>query len=546
MLLFAAVANVSATLLFQPLFDKGVVGRDGAILLPIVALQLSLLLARGVIAGIAFDLLARVSARLGQSLTLRIFDRLQGYSLSYFLSRPQAELLQLLRNDVVILEQSFGQLAGQAITASLQTLVIFVVLLGWEPRMAILCIVGFGAGAVLIWLASQLTNRALAREIDANASVADHVLMTLGLRGFFLRVSSSPGWGRLRLQQLLQRYRDVLVRRRVLPNWILVSGEGLSTVTYFCFYLIGAYIVTGGSLSIGSLVAMAAIVGYLIGSMNQLAPTYVGLGDAWLRLKRIEREFANHTALPESGTLVRPTLRGAFELDSVTVRYGKTVALKEVSFAICPGRITAIIGRSGAGKTTLTLLLLGLIEAENGRVIVDGAPLREWKREALWRHIGYMPQEPVLFHGCARDNIAAGRSLSESEIIAASFAAGIHNRLETAPEGYDFDVGENGYRFSAGERQRISLARALAGCPSVLILDEPTANLDAATEAWIHKTIVDQRNVGRSVIIVTHNPATLAIVDDVILLEKGNLVGCGPIAKPAIQALTAEMMRDHV
>ena len=546
MLLFAAVANVSATLLFQPLFDKGVVGREGAILVPIVALQLLLLLGRGIIAGIAFDLLARASARLGQSLTLRLFDRLEGQSMSYFMARPQAELLQLLRNDVVILEHSFGQLTGQAITATLQTLVIFVVLLRWEPRMAFLCVVGVGASAALIWLASQFTNRALAREIDANASIAEHLLRTLGLRGFFLRVSSSPDWGRLRLQQLLQRYRDALIRRRVLPNWVLVSGEGLSAVTYFSFYLIGAYIVTGGSVTVGSLVAMAAIVGYLIGSMNQLGPTYVGLGDAWLRLMRIERELANSATLPKSaGTFAPPTLRGAFALDCVTVRYGGTIAVREVSFGICPGRIIAVIGRSGAGKTTLTLLFLGIVEPDKGCVMADGVPLSEWRRETLWSHIGYVPQEPVLFHGSARDNIKAGRPLSESEVITASVAAGIHDRLAAAPEGYDFDVGENGYRLSAGERQRISLARALAGCPSMLILDEPTANLDAATEAWIQKTIIDQRNAGRSVIIVTHDPATLAIVDDVILLEKGLLVDFGSIANPAIRASAAEMMRDR-
>ncbi len=546
MLLLGTVANVSATLLFEPLFDKGVLGHQGSILVPIVALQMSLLLARGALAGIAFDLLARVSARLGQNITLRIFDHLQRHSLSYFLSRPQAELLQLLRADVVILEQSLGQLAGQAIIATLQTLVILFVMLAWEPRIALLCFVGLGASAALIWLASRLTNRALAGEIEANASIAEHLLMMLGLRGFFLRISSSPNWGSARLQHLLQRYHDALIRRRVLPNWVLVSGEGLSTITYFSFYLVGAYIVTGGSASTGSLVAMAALVGYLIGSMNQLAPTYVGLGDAWLRLGRIEREFDTDTALPEStDALVPQTLRGAFALDGVTVRYGSTVALCKISFAVCPGRITAIIGRSGAGKTTLTLLLLRLIEPANGQVTVDEIPIHRYQREALWRHIGYVPQEPILFHGPARENILAGRSLPESEIITASTAAGIHDRLSAAPDGYGADVGENGYRLSAGERQRISLARALAGRPSVLVLDEPTANLDAATEAGIHKTIIDQRNAGLTVIIVTHNPATLAIVDDVIVLDQGALVCCGPIADPAIQASVAEVMRDR-
>jgi ABC-type bacteriocin/lantibiotic exporter with double-glycine peptidase domain len=546
MLLLATVANVSAAMLFQPLLDKGVLGHEGSVLIPVVALQVFLLLARGVLAGIAFDLLARVSARLGQNLTLRIFDHLQQHSLSYFLDRPQAELLQLLRNDVVALELTLGQTAGQAIIATLQTLVTLLVIVAWEPRLALLCIVGLSAGAALIRLASRLTNRALGREIEANESIAGHLLMVLGMRGFLLRPSSSAVWARARLQQLLARYRDTLVRRRVLPNWVLVAGEQLGTVTYFGFYLAAAYLVAGGGATTGSLIAMAALVSYLIGSVNQLAPTYVGLGEARLRLGRIEEALATAPAWRDTGDApATPALRGAFALDRVTVRYRDVVALRDVSLAVHPGRITAVIGRSGAGKTTLTLLLLGLIEPDAGQVTIDGIAIHRYGREALWRQIGYVPQEPILFRGSARENIMVGRSLADAHIVAAAVEAGIHGRLAAAPEGYGADLGENGYRLSAGERQRIGLARALAGRPSVLVLDEPTANLDAATDALIRRTIVDQRNAGRTILVVTHSPATLAIADDVIVLDRGGLMCRGSTGDAAIQAWVSEAMRGH-
>jgi ABC-type bacteriocin/lantibiotic exporter with double-glycine peptidase domain len=542
LLVLATIANISATLLFRPLFDKGLAVREGEVLIRIMALQLSLLLVRSVLAGFAFDVFARVGARLGQRLTLMVFDHLLDHPLSYFLARPQAELLQVLRNDVLIVEQSFAQLIGQAIIATSQTLVIILVLLIWEPRIALLCLVGLGVSSAIIWFASRLTSRTLAAEIQANTSVAEHLLMILGLRGFFLRVSSSPAWARTRLQQLLQTYREAMVRRRVLPNWALVSGEGVGTITYFCFYLVAAFIVTGGNSTIGSLVAMAAMISYLIGSMSQLAPTYVGLADAWVRLSRLERELQDHRERRPDGCYDPLKLQGTFELNNVTVHYGETAALKAVSLSMSPGRIVAIVGPSGAGKTTVTLLLLGLIEPECGLVTADRVPLNAWKRDALWRNIGYVPQEPILIHGSARDNIAAGRLISEAQIIAASVAAGIHNRLSSDPAGYSVSLGENGFRLSAGERQRLALARALAGSPSVLVLDEPTANLDAGTEAVIHKTLADQRDAGRSVIVVTHNPSTLAIADDVIVLERGTLTGCGPIGDPAIQVLLSRIM----
>lgn len=546
LLLLATIATVSATLLFQPLFDRGVLDGEGAILVPTVLLQMALLLARGVLAGLAFDWLARASARLGRDLTLRIYDHLQRHSLSYFLDRSQADLLQVMRSDVLILETTLGQTVGQALIATLQTVIGLLVILIWEPRLALLCIVGFGAGATLIWFASRLTNRALQTEIAANAAVAEHLLATVGLRGFFLRVGAAPGWGRARLVDRLDRYCAALIRRRVPPSWALVSGEGLCTVTYFGFYLAGAYLAGGGKASAGALVALAALVSYLIGSMNQLAPTYVALGDAWLRLRRIEQELAIAPASPEPPDALTPNaLRGVFTLDRVTVRYGDTIALRDISLAIRAGAITAIIGRSGAGKTTLTLLLLKLIEPESGEVTIDAAPLRAFKREAVWRCIGYVPQEPVLFHGSARENVAAGRPLADAEIVAAAVAAGVHERFAAIPEGYDFDVGENGYRLSAGERQRLALARALAGQPSALVLDEPTASLDPATNAWIRHTIVAQRNAGRTVVVVTHNAATLAIADDVIVLDRGRLICAGPLPEPAVKAAAAEVMQDQ-
>jgi ABC-type bacteriocin/lantibiotic exporter with double-glycine peptidase domain len=368
--------------------------------------------------------------------------------------------------------------------------------------------------------------------------------MMLSLRGALLRVSASPDWGRSRLVQLLDRYRQMLVRRRVLPNWITVAGEGVSTATYFCFYLVGAYLVAGGTASAGSLIAMAALVSYLIGSMNQLAPTYVGLGDAWLRLGRLEKELSIAPSRREpEGSLIPQMLRGAFELKQATVRYRDAMALNNLSVVIEPGGITAITGSSGAGKTTLTMLLLGLIEPETGQVTVDGVGIGKYGRQTLWKHIGYVPQEPILFRGSARENIAVGRPIAETDIVTTNMKIGTHGRLAAAGEGYHSDLGESGFRLSGGERQRISLARALAGGPSVLVLDEPTANLDAATETLIRNILVDQRDAGRTVVIVTHNPAILAIADRVILLKQGQLVCSGSARDSSIQARLFEETR---
>jgi ABC-type bacteriocin/lantibiotic exporter with double-glycine peptidase domain len=241
--------------------------------------------------------------------------------------------------------------------------------------------------------------------------------------------------------------------------------------------------------------------------------------------------------------LAPQTLRGAFEFKQVTVRYRDAIALNNLSVVIEPGIITAIAGSSGAGKTTLTMLLLGLIEPEAGQVTVDGEGIEKYGRQTLWKHIGYVPQEPILFRGSARENIAVGRPIAETDLIATNIKIGTHDRLAAAGEGYDSDLGESGFRLSGGERQRLSLARALAGRPSVLVLDEPTANLDAATETLVRDILVDQRDAGRTIVIVTHNPAILAIADRVILLRQGHLVCDGSTQDSSIQARLFEETR---
>src|ERR1700692_2568890 len=150
-LLLATIANVLTALLFQPLFDNGVLGKQTSVLISVVALQMALFVARGALAGFAFDLFARASARLGQRLTLRVFDHIQTHSYSYFIDHPQSRLLQLLRNDVLVLEVSIGQTLGQAIVATLQTILALVVIFLWDPRLALLCMIGIATGATLIY-----------------------------------------------------------------------------------------------------------------------------------------------------------------------------------------------------------------------------------------------------------------------------------------------------------------------------------------------------------------------------------------------------------
>lgn len=522
MLALATAVGIAAALLFQPLFDQGLIGRNGGILLSVIGLQVGLMLLRILLTGTALDLFARAGARLGKRLTLRLYEHLQRHSLRYFLEKKQADLLQLLRADVSLIEESLGILTGWVVIGSFQAIGMLVVIVFWQPLMALVCLAGLVVGTMLTALAARVSNRGRIREIDSNIAVTEHLLSTLGVSGAMLRIGTAPRWATERMAAQLETHRLAMLSRRLLPQWIVNGAEATSALAYCLFYLVGGYFVAGGTTSTGALVAMAAILGHLTAAVNQLAPMFVEFRDAWWRLHRIERELA----IEPPPLTVNPTkairwIIGQYSLADVSVTSGRTILLDKITLDIRPRRLTAISGRSGAGKTTLILMLARLLEATSGRILLDDQPLTQFRQEDLWQVIGFMPQAAVLFRGSIRENLCLGRVIPEQAMIDACIAAGLHERVASDPQGYDMEIGESGYRLSGGERARLAFARAIVGVPKVLILDEPTANLDAACEATICRAIADRRNDGCTVIAVTHSPALLALADDVIILEAG-------------------------
>ena len=530
LLLAAATATgLGASLLFQPLFDRGLIGRDGAVLISIVTLQLALILLRIVLTKGALDMLARAGARLGQRLAMRLYKHLQRRSLQYFLETKQADLLQLMRGDIALIDDSVGQLSGWVVIGAFEAIGMLVVIVLWQPAMALVSLIGLAVGTAITVLAARLSNNARSREIEANAGVTEHILNTFGVSGALLRVTTAKHWPMDRMATLAESYRAAVLNRRLRPHWILGGAQASGALAVSAFYLIGGYLVSGGTVSTGELIAMAAIFGQLTTAVNQLAPAFVELRDAWTRMRRIEQELANEEPGSRDEAIAEPAqIAGHFRFQDVVVRAGDAPLLKRISIDIRPSRITAITGRSGAGKTTLIFSLLRLRDCDEGRILLDGRPLETIAREDLWRHTGFMPQAAVLFRGTIRENVCVGRSIDDEAIERSCVAAGLASRIRAAPHGYNSEIGESGFLLSSGERQRLAFARAVACDPTLLILDEPTAHLDSLGEQIICRAVFERRQAGATVVVVTHSPSLLKIADDVILVDDGAIKSVGP------------------
>lgn len=291
----------------------------------------------------------------------------------------------------------------------------------------------------------------------------------------------------------------------------------------------GAYLAVQGTITPGVMIAASIITG------RALAPVEI-VTSQWKNFAQVAgayRRYAETVAAssPPTPRTSLPAPSGALTVERLYCRPGtaKAPVLKNISFALAPGEALGIIGPSAAGKSTLVKALVGVEHISSGEIRLDGADLSHWDRAAIGAHIGFLPQEVELFAGTAAQNIARfDRTADPQAIIAAAMAAGAHEMILSLPDAYETEIGENGRCLSAGQRQRLALARAVFGDPVFVVLDEPNANLDAEGDAALTRAVQALKQRSATSIIVAHRPSTIAYVDKLLLLVDGEVRAIGP------------------
>ncbi|MES2978292.1 MAG: type I secretion system permease/ATPase [Pseudomonadota bacterium] len=290
----------------------------------------------------------------------------------------------------------------------------------------------------------------------------------------------------------------------------------------------GALLVIDGQLTPGSMIAANILMARALAPIDQLVSTwrsFIGARSAWSRLGLLLSQYPEPLTERQAK---RPTGEVVLKHVVATAEGRSAPILNHVSFTLAPGTVTAILGPSGAGKTTLAKALLGLWPDINGEVSLDGIPVQAWDRSELGPHLGYLPQDVELFEGSVAENIARLAFVDSDAVIAAARSAGLHEMILRFPKGYDTPVGEAGGLLSGGQKQRIGLARALYGNPALIVLDEPNANLDEAGESALLRALRELKAKGKTVVITTHRPSLIGVCDRLILLAEGAVVADGP------------------
>ncbi|MCG8544082.1 MAG: type I secretion system permease/ATPase [Alphaproteobacteria bacterium] len=284
----------------------------------------------------------------------------------------------------------------------------------------------------------------------------------------------------------------------------------------------GATLVIEQAITPGTMIAASIIMGRALSPVEQAIGNwrhFVAARAAFRRLDLLLRRYCDappRTKLPEClGNVVVEKLYAG-------PPGAQRPLLTNISFEIRPGQALGIIGPSCSGKSTLVRMLAGIWQPQHGTVRLDGATLAQWDPEQLGRNVGYLPQDVELFSGTVKENICRfGEDPDDDAVVLAALRAGVHDMILELPEGYEAQIGDGGGRLSGGQRQRIALARALYGDPTLVVLDEPNANLDAAGEAALTQAIVDMKRRGRTVIVVAHRPSAICAMDKILVLERG-------------------------
>jgi ATP-binding cassette subfamily B protein len=532
----ALVAGTAASLAPAPLasraIDNGIVPGDLAALDWVVV---AFIVAAFVYWGASFAqtyLVNWVGQRALQDLREQIFRHLQAHPVGFYERNRAGVLLSRMTNDVEALDSLVTDTIITLFQASLTLLGTIAILLFLDVELALLTFAIFPVMAIASLIFRIASADAYRRTRETIGGITAYLQETLsGIR--VVRTFGQEPMHLRRFTQLNERNRDANMTTVNLNAAYFPSVELMSALATVGILLFGGFQVLNGHVEIGVLVGFIAALNGFFDPINQLSQVYTTYQSGMAALDKIFELLDTEPDLVDApGAYDLPPIRGEIRFDHVTFSYRteddeRVDALSDVDLVVPPGQTLALVGSTGAGKSTFAKLVARFYDPTEGRVLVDGHDLRDVRQESLRAQMGIVPQEGFLFSGTLRENLGFGRDdVSDAEILSACDAVGAGDFIRAYPEGLDTQVGERGVQLSAGQRQLVAFARALIADPRILVLDEATSNVDLHTETKI-ETGLRRLLAGRTAIVIAHRLSTIQQAGRIVVLEHGRIAEQG-------------------
>ncbi len=546
-----ALLGLAPPLLIRRIVDTALPQKDGGLVTVLAGLMIGAAVLNGVLSLIERYFSSTVGEGLIFHLRSALFEHVQRMPLAFFTRTQTGALISRMNNDVIGAQQAVTQTLGSVVSnvVVLLTTLTAMALLQWQLTLLSLVLLP------LFLIPAKRVGRQLqgiTREgMNLNASMNATMNERFNVSGALL--VKLFGHRRRELEDFDDRagkVRDIGVRSAMYSRTFVVALSLVGAIGTAAIYLVGGHMVISGAVSLGTLIALGAFVTQIYAPLTSLTNARVDLMTAFVSFDRVFEVLDAPVQVddrPGAVDLVDPV--GRIELDAVTFRYPAAsevsiasleadvgvplsddpsrMVLQGVDATFEPGQLIALVGPSGAGKTTLSQLVPRIYDVTGGAVRVDGHDVRDLTQDSLRAAMGVVSQDPHLFHETVGENLRYARpGATDAELDAACRAARIDQVVAGLPDGYDTVVGERGYRLSGGEKQRLAIARMLLKDPAVVILDEATSHLDSENEALIQQALATAL-AGRTSIVIAHRLSTIAAADQILVMDDGRIVQRG-------------------
>jgi ATP-binding cassette subfamily B protein len=481
-----------------------------------------------------------------------MYARVVRQSLRFFTETRSGEILSRFQNDVGGIQ---GVVSGTLVSLTTNSLIVvstLVVIFRMNWRLSLIAVAVLPMFILPTRRVGKARSRIAKETQEKLAELTAHMQEALSVSGYLLmRLFGAQAQERRRFGERAGAVRDLQIRQSMAGRWFLMWILMFASVGPALIYLVGGHEAISGRLTVGTIVAFVAYLGRLYAPASALVNAHVEVMSALSLFRRVFEYLDLPIEIDEPAHPVRiEHPRGALRFEGVSMRYGGGAnaawTLRDVSFEALPGEMVAVVGPSGAGKTTVSYLASRLYDPTEGRITFDGVDLREISLVDLARWTAKVTQETTVLHASVAENLRYARpEATQEELERASRLAQIHDVIASLPQGYETVVGERGYKLSGGEKQRLAIARIALRDPRLLILDEATSSLDSRNEALIQAALEPLLS-GRTSLVIAHRLSTILRADRILVLDQGRIVESGPHARLlAAQGLYARLYEEQ-